>query len=231
MKRALGVALVLAVAAATTASAFAQETPDSSSSSETDAAPPSVPLAVADVSDAGDGGDGGPSERDYAKHEENKGIAVAGRFDFGALGWSVGLGGMHLWEQADSYRGLGGIVWFEAGAEARMFLRKEDNHVMGGGGFGTGRISFMGDVMGMGLEATAGGAYLLDRMRALGSAGAFFGYLYIEFGYSYQIPIDGGDREGMIASHNLSLRITVPVHWYSKQMTRTYVPPRPNGPP
>jgi hypothetical protein len=65
-------------------------------------------------------------------------------------------------------------------------------------------------------------------MRALGSAGIFLGLLYGEIGYSYQIPIDGGDRAGMIASHMASLRITIPVFSYAHVTKKS--PPSRNRP-
>jgi hypothetical protein len=85
--------------------------------------------------------------------------------------------------------------------------------------------TFAGDAMGIGMELTAGTAYLGDGMRALGSAGAFAGAHYGELGYSYQIPIDGGDRMGLIASHMFSLRATVPFFTYDRVVTKERMPP------
>ena len=152
-------------------------------------------------------------------HERDKTHAVTARADAGKLGYGIGAGYMHLWEQADDYDGRGGIGWFAGGGDVRVLGAAPSGKIAGAGVFGDARVSFVGDAMGAGFEVSAGVADVEGRPRVMGSAGMFFGLLYGEIGYSYQVPLDGGDRAGIIASHMISLRVTVPVHTYEKIVT------------
>lgn len=162
-------------------------------------------------------------EPDVAVHDTDKSHAVFARTDIGQEGWDVGAGYMHLWRQADSYRGLGGWTWVGLGGDARVFGAPEPGRVTGAGAFGTGRVSFMGDTMGMSAEVSLGGADLDGRARALAAAGIGMSFLYVDLGYSYQLPIDGGDRAGVIASHMFTARITIPFFSYDHAVTKTPV--------
>jgi len=161
------------------------------------------------------------AEPDVAVHETDKSHAVFARTDIGREGWDVGVGYMHLWRQADSYHGLGGMTWMGIGGDTRIFAAREPGRVSGAGGFATGRISFLGDTMGMSIEAAVGAADLEGRPRAIATAGAGMSFLYADLGYSYQLPIDGGDRAGVIASHMFTLRITIPVRSYDRSVKTT----------
>jgi hypothetical protein len=132
---------------------------------------------------------------------------------------------MHLWEQADSHRGLGAVVWLGAGVDGRVFVAHDPGRVAGAGGFGTGRISFAGDAMGMSMEVGVGAADILSRARAIATAGACLSALYVDLGYTYQLPIDGLTRENAIASHMFTIRITIPVHTYDRVVEKTPMPP------
>jgi hypothetical protein len=180
--------------------------------------PPSAPVATDPASTK--------PERDVAVHETSQKHAPFARWEIGRLGTSIGAGYIHLWEQADSLNGLGGIVWFGAGVDGRLFVAHDPGRVAGAGGFASGRISFMGDAGGMSIEVAAGGADLDARGRAIATAGGALSFLYADIGYAYQFPIDGLDRANAIASHMFSLRVTVPVYTYDRQVTKTKLPPR-----
>jgi hypothetical protein len=159
-------------------------------------------------------------DADMAVHERDKAHAVFARTDVGAEGWDVGAGYMHFWRQADSYRGLGGITWMGLGGDARVFAARDPGRVSGAGAFGTARVSFMGDAMGMSTELALGAADIEGRGRALATAGVGMSFLYVDLAYAYQVPIDGGDRAGGIASHMFTARVTIPVVSYERTVKK-----------
>jgi hypothetical protein len=157
---------------------------------------------------------------DMAVHERDKAHAVFARSDFGQNGWDVGAGYMHFWRQADSYRGLGGLTCMGLGGDARVFAAHDPGRVSGAGGFATSRVSFLGDAMGMSVEGAVGAADIEGRPRALATIGAGMSFLYLDLAYTYQLPIDGGDRAQTISSHMFTLRVTVPVSSYARTVTK-----------
>jgi hypothetical protein len=161
-----------------------------------------------------------PPHADLAVHERDKSHAVFARTDVGGEGTDVGVGYIHLWRQADSYGGLGGATWLGLGGDARVFASRDPGRVSGAGAFGTARVSFMGDAMGVSMEVAVGAADIEGRGRALATAGAAWSLLYVDLGYSYQIPLDGGDRAGVIASHMFTARITIPFFSYDRTVKK-----------
>jgi hypothetical protein len=106
--------------------------------------------------------------------------------------------------------GLGATVWLGYGGEFRLLVPQEGP--VGGQVSGKAKASVLGDAGGTSFEVALGGARLPGGpLRATGSVGAAISFLYADVGYAYQIPLDGGARPFGLASHQFTLRITLPV--------------------
>lgn len=157
-----------------------------------------------------------PRDREYeTRYEEsNKAHFVAARYDRGKRGSTYGVGYFHAWEFGGSTDGLGMFGWFGPGVELRVATADHDDvdgmvvavplrwSMIADGGTGGGEIS-----AGM---STLGGT------RGVFTLGAFLGFYYADVGYSYQFAV-GGDRPEWLASHQLSVRVQLPVHRYDRR--------------
>lgn len=136
----------------------------------------------------------------------------------GILAPSIGL--LHLHERSDGVvtrgpdgkirGGLGATVWLGYGGEFRLLAPQEGP--VGGQVLGKAKASVLGDAGGTSFEVAVGGARLPGGpFRATGSVGAAISFLYADIGYAYQVPLDGGARPFGLASHQFTLRLTLPV--------------------
>jgi hypothetical protein len=155
------------------------------------------------------------SDRTYDLHRRtsNKALFAAARYDVGERGSTYGLGVIHAWESGSSINGLGAFLWFGPGLELRVVTADHDA-VDGLIVALPLRASGAGDAGGAGLELSGGLNATGDHLGVL-TAGAFFGVYFLDFGYSYQLPV-GGDRPDWLDSHQFSVRLQVPIHRYDR---------------
>jgi len=105
--------------------------------------------------------------------------------------------------------GLGAMAWYGAGLALDLVTKSHDA-IDGVVVSVPCRLDFVGHVVGFfGLEARAGMA--LNEPQLVGSVGAFLGFYYFDVGYSYQFPLGPFDRPDGMASHQLSVRLQVPL--------------------
>lgn len=145
-------------------------------------------------------------------------VITAGlRFDVGSA-FSYGVGFLRVHEERWTHsRGLGGSTWWGGGVDLRA-LSIEGDSLDAVQVNAVGRISMLG-CSGAGLEATLGVATSVGVRAngtqpttvAVGSLGVFMGVHYLLLGYSYQVPLGPFERPDWLASHQLSVRLEIPV--------------------
>ncbi|WP_394835005.1 hypothetical protein LVJ94_51755 [Pendulispora rubella] len=159
-----------------------------------------------------------PPRQEGAREDEQKRHVLGLRVDTGARGTDYGLGYLHVHESTQSKGGLGMTMWLGYGADVRLLTMSHDR-VDGILTYATGRLSTMGDAGGIAFEAALGAGTAHGETRPSAALGVFWSALFVDLGYSYQFPIDGGGRPGWLSSHQFSVRVHVPVRSYDARTT------------
>ncbi len=162
-----------------------------------------------------------PPKEVTTTHTERMAHVVGARLDYGRRGLDFGLAYLHTHESITASGGLGGMLVLQYGLDGRLV--RHDGDFRGGMLFGTGRLSFIADTGGLGLEAALGTTFTHDA-KVVAEGGVFWGAYFFEVGYTYQFPI-GGERPEWLSSHQLSFRVHVPVaHHHERTWTEKRTP-------
>ena len=127
------------------------------------------------------------------------------------VGESVGVGARYL---HDHVAVAGGMLWGGYGADARVVTVDGDriDAVAGLALLRGGMWTEPG--IGVELGVGAGGG---ERVTAVGLAGIFFTFYYMDLGFTYQLPL-GAERPDWMAGPQFGLRINVPVAVHDRSL-------------
>jgi hypothetical protein len=133
------------------------------------------------------------------------------RYDVGDAS-TYGLALYHAWETLDAHDGVGVRFWHGPGISFDLVTKSHDAldafvislpyH-----------LDLMGDTVGFALEARVGVAPGDGQL--LASGGVFFGFYFLDVGYTYQFPLAPTERPDWMASHQLGVRLEIPLRrWH-----------------
>lgn len=151
-----------------------------------------------------------------SRHDESQAHFLGLRYDLGARGSSLGAGYLHAHEDWVGRGGLGFGAWFGYGGDVRV-LTQSYGAVDGVFGFGVVRGSMMGDAGGAGVELAIGAGRSSLGAQVVASPGFYWSVYYVDIGWSYTAPLAPMLRADAMASHQLSVRIHVPLARHARR--------------
>jgi len=140
---------------------------------------------------------GGPPEV-----AESRAVFVGARYEHGAAGETVGANVAYGFESSEASGGLGVFLWHGPGL---TFALVASQLVVGP----TYHIDLFGDAGGFAIEAQV--AVAPGGPQLVGQIGAYLGFYFVDVGYAYQLPLGPLDRPEWMSSHQLSVRVQVPL--------------------
>ena len=125
------------------------------------------------------------------------------RFDIGAAGQTYGIGYARTWLGQDA------PMWWALGMTTSAI------HVPDKAGFTAGQVMALargaiGHAPPVGAELGVGCGLGPEGPQAIGEVGVFVTAYYLDIGYSFTFPIGPFERPSWLASHQFSLRGTIP---------------------
>ncbi|MGZ3417526.1 MAG: hypothetical protein ACXWUG_08145 [Polyangiales bacterium] len=151
-----------------------------------------------------------PQPEQETTHVTGQAEILGLRTDHGRA-WDFGVAYLHANEWLVHRGGLGAMTVLQYGVDARAV--RHDGEFRAVLGFGTARISMVGDAGGFGMESSLG-LDLGHGAPVVGEVGAFFGAFFVELGYAYRFPI-AHERPDWLSSHQFAVRVQIPVAHHS----------------